>query len=39
MQIDYEDKYFQPGKKTYYRMDMRGCGVLISNPIFVTFEG
>ncbi len=39
MQIDYEDKYFQPGKKIYYRMDMSGCGVLVSNPIFVKFEG
>jgi len=39
MQIDYEDKYFQPGRKIYYRMDMSGCGVLVSNPIFVMFEG
>lgn len=39
MQIDYEDKYFQPGKKIYYRMDMNGCGVLVSNPVFVKFEG
>ncbi|HSO62127.1 MAG TPA: hypothetical protein VLR50_13940 [Desulfobacterales bacterium] len=39
MQIDYEDKYFQPGKKIYYRMDMSACGVLIANPIFVMFEG
>jgi hypothetical protein len=39
MQIDYEDKYFQPGRKIYYRMDMSGCGVLVSNPVFVKFEG
>lgn len=39
MQINYEDKYFQPGKKIYYRMDMSGCGVLVSNPVFVKFEG
>jgi len=39
MQINYEDKYFQPGRKIYYRMDMSGCGVLVSNPIFVKFEG
>ena len=39
MQIDYEDKYFQPGKKIYYRMDMSGCGILVSNPVFVMFEG
>jgi hypothetical protein len=38
MQIDYEDKSFQPGKKTYYRMDMSGYGLLVSNPIFVKFE-
>ncbi len=38
MQIDYEDSYFQPGEKVYYRMDMRGCGTLVSNPIFVKFE-
>ena len=38
MQIDYEDSYFQPGEKVYYRMDMRGCGILVSNPIFVAFE-
>ena len=39
VQIDYEDKYFQPGKKIYYRMDMSGCGVLVSNPVFVMFDG
>lgn len=38
MQIDYDDEYFQPGSKTYYRMDMSGCGLLVSNPIFVKFE-
>lgn len=39
MQIDYEDKYFKPGRKIYYRMDMSGYGLLVSNPIFVMFEG
>ena len=39
MQIYYEDKYFQPGRKIYYRMDMSGCGLLVSNPVFVMFEG
>ena len=39
MQIDYEDRYFQAGEKVYYRMDMCGCGTLVSNPIFVKFEG
>ncbi len=38
MRIDYEDRYFQRGEKVYYRMDMRGCGILVSNPIFVAFE-
>lgn len=39
MQIDYEDRYFQPGEKVFYRMDMRGRGTLVSNPVFVRFEG
>jgi hypothetical protein len=38
MQIDYEDKYRLPGKKTYYRMDMNGYGTLVSNPVFVSFS-
>jgi len=38
MQIDYDDKYYQPGKKIYYRMDVSGYGLLVSNPIFVMFE-
>ena len=38
MKIDYEDKYFKPGRKIYYRIDARGCGGLVSNPIFVTFR-
>ena len=38
MQIDYEDGYFQPGEKVYYRMDMQGQGKIVSNPIFVAFE-
>lgn len=36
-EIDYEDNYFKPGQKIYYRIDVRGCGTLVSNPIFVTF--
>ena len=39
MRINYEDRYFQPGEKIYYRMDMRGRGRLVSNPIFVEFKG
>ncbi len=38
MEIDYEDRYFKPGRKIYYRIDARGCGVLVSNPVFVTFR-
>jgi len=38
MKIDYEDRYFRPGEKIYYRMDMRGHGTLVSNPIFVKFR-
>jgi len=38
MEIDYEDKCFKPGQKVYYRIDARGCGALVSNPIFVTFR-
>ncbi|MBN2569364.1 MAG: hypothetical protein JXB42_08040 [Deltaproteobacteria bacterium] len=39
LHIDYEDKYYSPGKKIFYRIDMNGYGTLISNPIFVKFEG
>jgi len=38
LKIDFEDAYFKPGEKVYYRMDMRGAGIIVSNPIFVTFE-
>ena len=37
MEIDYEDKYYRPGEKIYDRIDARGEGALVSNPIFVTF--
>jgi len=39
MKIDYEDKYSRPGEKIYYRMDVTGHGILVSNPIFVNFKG
>jgi hypothetical protein len=39
MKIDYEDKYFDPGRKIYYRIDVRGYGSVVSNPVFVRFEG
>ncbi|MDY6952819.1 MAG: hypothetical protein SWE60_15005, partial [Thermodesulfobacteriota bacterium] len=37
MDIDLEDDYFNPGHKVYYRIEARGCGKLVSNPIFVLF--
>jgi hypothetical protein len=38
VEIRFEDDYFKAGEKTYYRMDMRGAGIIVSNPIFVRFE-
>jgi hypothetical protein len=38
LKIEYEDAYEKPGEKIYYRMDMKGYGVIVSNPIFVAFE-
>jgi len=38
MNIDYEDRYFEPGRKVFYRIDVRGHGAMVSNPIFVTFK-
>ena len=38
LQIDYIDPYYKPGEKIYYRMDMRGSGTIVSNPVFVKFE-
>ena len=35
MEIDFEDRFVKPGEKIYYRMDLRGYGTLVSNPIFV----
>ncbi|MCX7982782.1 MAG: hypothetical protein N2572_07735 [Syntrophales bacterium] len=36
--IEYEDPYYRPGEKIFYRFDMKGnVGQVISNPIFVTF--
>ncbi|MDY6989132.1 MAG: hypothetical protein SWQ30_13865 [Thermodesulfobacteriota bacterium] len=37
MEVDFEDEYFNPGQKIYYRIDARGSGKLVSNPIFVRF--
>ena len=38
MEIDFADKYFEPRRKIYYRIDVQGYGKLVSNPIFVSFE-
>jgi len=38
LDIDFEDKYFKSGRKIHYRIDVRGHGALVSNPIFVTFR-
>jgi len=37
--IEFQDIYYQPGEKTFYRIDARtrGAGRLLSNPIFVKF--
>jgi len=38
LMIDYMDPYYKPGEKIYYRMDLHGNGVIVSNPVFVKFE-
>jgi hypothetical protein len=37
LDIDYTDFLETPGEKIYYRMDMTGNGIIVSNPIFVKF--
>jgi len=37
LRIDCTDRYYEPGRTVYYRLEMRGYGTLVSNPIFVTF--
>jgi hypothetical protein len=37
IEIDYIDEYYRPGEKIYYRIDARGDGAVVSNPIFITF--
>jgi hypothetical protein len=39
LEIEYEDKDIKKGEKEYYRMDLRGYGTIVSNPIFVTCKG
>lgn len=36
--IEFEDNDVQPGESVYYRMDMKGEGSIVSNPIFVKKE-
>lgn len=36
--VEHEDKEMRIGDKTYYRMDMRGAGTIVSNPIFVSLS-
>jgi len=38
VQLEYEDNACPRGEKIYYRMDVRGCGSLVANPIFVSFS-
>ncbi len=38
LQIDYVDPYYKPGDRIYYRIDIKGAGAIVSNPIFVTFQ-
>ncbi|MEE8400458.1 MAG: hypothetical protein V3S89_15710, partial [Desulfobacterales bacterium] len=37
MDIDFEDQYYEPSEKIFYRIDVNSQGALVSNPIFVTF--
>ena len=38
LEAQYEDPYFKPGERVFFRLDMDGCGTLVSNPIFVVYE-
>ncbi len=38
LEITYEDEYFKPGERIFYRIDMQNFGVLVSNPIFVDYR-
>jgi len=38
LQIEYVDSYYKPGEKIFYRIDARGSGIIVSNPIFVTYQ-
>jgi len=38
LQIDYVDPYYKQGDRIYYRIDIKGAGTIVSNPIFVSFK-
>jgi hypothetical protein len=38
LEVSYEDEYFRPGERAFYRMDMQEHGTLVSNPIFVDYR-
>jgi len=38
LSIRYEDEYFRPGERAFYRIDMQEHGTLVSNPIFVDYR-
>jgi len=38
LEIEHEDKDIRKGVKEYYRMDLHGYGIIVSNPIFVTYK-
>lgn len=35
--IYFKDNYYKAGEKIYYRLNIKGAGLLVSNPIFVKF--
>ena len=37
-QIEYNDQYYKPGEKIFYRIDIRGAATIVSNPIFASFR-
>ncbi|MDD3089351.1 MAG: hypothetical protein PHT95_05350, partial [Candidatus Omnitrophica bacterium] len=40
-ELEYTDTFYEPGKKVYYRLDVRGKypNMLFSNPVFVSYSG
>ncbi len=37
-QLEHSDQYYKPGEKIYYRIDIRGHDIIVSDPIFVSFR-